>query len=162
LRLLVVDRNGVQYLLLGTHISPRKNDTTIFFTTNYYHFSTTADMKKACAPTCHTCDYLSIESRCPLDPNAPDAWGPGDLDKTFVKLTQEPYLSEYEVKVLSSPPDGPWVLTMENIVSAEEAERLIELGGVEGYTQSQNTGKVLPTGETERLNSTTRTSMNAW
>mmetsp|Transcript_52254 Transcript_52254/g.79322 ORF Transcript_52254/g.79322 Transcript_52254/m.79322 type:complete len:197 (-) Transcript_52254:195-785(-) len=51
---------------------------------------------------------------------------------------------------------------MENVVSEEEAKRLIELGADEGYAQSQNVGKVLPTGETERLNSTTRTSMNAW
>jgi hypothetical protein len=120
------------------------------------------DMKKDCAPACRSCEFLSIEGRCPMDPDAPEAWGPGDLDKTFTRLTQEPYLSEYEVQVWSSPPDGPWVITMENVVSAEEAERLIELGAEEGYDLSKNVGKVLPNGEMERLNSTTRTSMNAW
>ena len=90
-------------------------------------------MKKSCAPVCQSCDYVTIEGRCPLDPEAVDAWYPGDLDKMFEKLTSEPYLSEYDVQILSSPKThGPWVITMENVVTEEEATRLIELGGIEG------------------------------
>ena len=72
------------------------------------------DMKKNCAPACKSCDYLSIEGRCPIDPNAPRAWEEGDLNRMFNKLTQEPYLSQYSVQILSSPAtNGPWVITME-------------------------------------------------
>jgi hypothetical protein len=93
---------------------------------------------------------MTVEGRCPLDPNAKHAWAPGDLDKMFTKLTSEPYLSEYEVEILSSPhwdesetnlkaTNGkglPWIITMENVVTEEEALRLIELGAVEGYQRS--------------------------
>jgi hypothetical protein len=87
-------------------------------------------MKKSCAPACFSCDYLSVEARCPIDPEAPNAWGPGDLDAMFTRLSTEPFLTEYSVNVLSSPQmtGGPWVITMENVVTEKEAERLIELG----------------------------------
>ena len=87
-------------------------------------------MKRNCAPACFSCDYLSIEGRCPMDPNATNAWEPGDLDAMFRRLTAEPFLSEYSVEILSSPDTtgGPWVITMENVVKEDEAERLIELG----------------------------------
>jgi hypothetical protein len=97
-----------------------------------------------------------------LDPSAPDVWGPGDLDRAFARLTHEPFLSDYQVQIWSSPPKGPWVITMENVISEKEAERLIELGGTIGYEPSLSDGNLLPTGETERLKSPTRTSMNAW
>lgn len=93
-------------------------------------------MKINCAPACQACHYLTIDGRCPIDPNAPHAWEVGDLDKMFRRLSSEPYLSKYDVKVLSSPDNGdehPWVLTMENVITESEAERLIELGAVEGY-----------------------------
>ena len=109
------------------------------------------DMKRNCAPLCKSCDYLSVEGRCPIDPNAPTAWQPGDLSKMFEKLTGEPYLSKYQVQTLSSPAtDGPWVITMENMLSEDEAERLIEFGAVEGYERSTDVGKMKADGTTER------------
>ena len=108
-------------------------------------------MKKHCAPLCKSCEYLSVEGRCPIDPNAPTAWQPGDLNKLFETLTQEPYLSEYDVQTLSSPAsDGPWIITMENMVLEDEAERLIELGAVEGYERSFEVGEVKADGTTGR------------
>ena len=95
-------------------------------------------MRLHCAPACGSCYNLTLESRCPIDPNEPDAWKPGDLNAMFERLTTEPYRSQYQVQVLSSPDTGeeddddndggPWVITMENVVTAEEALRLIELG----------------------------------
>ena len=82
-------------------------------------------MKKSCAPACQSCEYLAIEGRCPLDPEAPRAWESGDLDKMFQRLSSEPFKTEYQVEILSSPPEGPWVITMENVVSEEEAKRLL-------------------------------------
>ena len=121
-------------------------------------------MKKSCAPACKSCEYLSIEGRCPIDPNAPKAWEPDDLNKMFEKLTQEPYLSKYSVEILSSPAanGGPWVITMDDVVTAEEAENLIQLGAIEGYERSTNVGKVKADGTTEKDVSESRTSTNAW
>ena len=95
----------------------------------------------------------------------PDVWSPGDLDNLFRKLSSEPYKSKYDVNVLSSPDNnggGPWVLTMENVVSEDEADRLIELGSVEGYERSTDVGEMKPDGTTDSVVSTGRTSLNAW
>jgi hypothetical protein len=94
-------------------------------------------MKVYCAPVCQVCHYLTVEGRCLIDPDAPVAWKPhGDLDNMFRRLSSEPYLSLYGVQILSSPDideDHPWVITMENVVSDVEADRLIELGAIEGW-----------------------------
>jgi prolyl 4-hydroxylase len=123
-------------------------------------------MKISCAPVCQSCDYLTIEGRCPLDSAGPDVWFAGDLDRMFRRLSEEePYLSQYKVEILSSPEThdgGPWVLTMENVVTDEEAARLIELGAAEGYVRSTDVGATLPDGSSESVVSTGRTSMNAW
>jgi prolyl 4-hydroxylase len=107
---------------------------------------------------------LGIEGRCPLDPNAPNAWESGDLDRMFEKLSSEPYLSDYDVHILSSPntTGGPWIITMENVVSEEEAERLIQLGAKMGYKRSKDIGKVKADGTTQEDISSGRTSTNAW
>lgn len=121
-------------------------------------------MKRNCAPACFSCDYLSIETRCPMDPNARNAWEPGDLDAMFTRLTSEPFLSQYSVEILSSPSTtgGPWVITMENVVKEDEAERLIELGAIEGYTRSADVGKLKADGSFESNINNGRTSTNAW
>ena len=121
-------------------------------------------MKKSCAPACKSCDYLSIEGRCPLDPEAPDAWSAGDLNAMFVRLTNEPYLSLYETKILSSPEmnGGPWVITMENVVSELEANSLIELGAIEGYERSSDVGDLKADGTFDSHVNSGRTSFNAW
>jgi prolyl 4-hydroxylase len=122
-------------------------------------------MKKNCAPVCQSCDQLSIETKCPVDPNAPHAWNDkGDLDRMFRKLSSEPYLSRHSVQVLSSPDttNGPWVLTMENVVTEEEAITLIDLGAKEGYKRSADVGALKPDGTFEDAISKGRTSTNAW
>jgi len=126
-----------------------------------------AYMKLSCGPACFTCDMLSIEKRCPMDRETigPDVWSPGDLDKMFRKISSEPYKSKYDVNVLSSPDGedrGPWALTMENFVSDEEADRLIELGAGEGYERSMDIGEMLPDGTSASVVSKGRTSWNAW
>jgi prolyl 4-hydroxylase len=126
-------------------------------------FQSFQDMQIDCAPACHSCEKRTIEGRCPIDPDAPIAWKEGELNKMFERLTQEPYLTEYGVQTLSSPAtNGPWVITMENVVGADEAERLIELGSDEGYARSTDVGKMKGDGTTEKSVSTGRTSSNAW
>jgi hypothetical protein len=119
------------------------------------------DMKKTCAPACQSCDYLTIEGRCPLDPDAPNAWGPGDLNRMFTKLTSEPYLSQYAVEILSQPPH-PWIITMQNVVNHTQADRLIELGAIVGYNRSSDVGELRPDGTYQVDWNSGRTSTNAW
>jgi prolyl 4-hydroxylase len=120
-------------------------------------------MKSECAPICNTCETYTIEYKCPIDPNAKNAWAPGDLDKMFARLSSEPYLSQYSVEILSSPETGgPWVITMDNFVTPYEAKRLIELGADEGYKRSADVGLMLPDGSFEDLYYDGRTSTNAW
>lgn len=121
-------------------------------------------MKKNCGPVCQSCEFLTIEGRCRIDDAGPEVWGPGDLNAMFERLVSEPFLSTYEVKILSSPDsnDGPWIISMENFVSETEAEKLIELGAKEGYKRSLGNGKLLPDGSIEEVVSPTRTSTNAW
>lgn len=101
-----------------------------------------------------------------MDANGPDVWAAGDLERMFRRLsTDELYLSNYNLTVLSSPETrngGPWVLTMDNVITEEEAERLIELGALEGYVRSTDVGATLPDGTQESIVSTGRTSTNAW
>lgn len=116
-------------------------------------------MKDKCAPSCFSCDYLTVEGRCPIDPNTPKAWEPGDLNKMFERLTSEPYKTQHEVQILSR---DPWVITMENVVLPEEADQLIELGGLEGYKTSTAVGKRKVDGKREKRKTENRTSTNAW
>merc|ERR1740124_441573 len=91
----------------------------------------------------------------------PDVWSSGgDLDKMFRKLSSEPYKSKYNVQVLSS---APWVLTMENFITSEESNRLIELGSIEGYERSMDVGmEEQPDVSFNGVVSKGRTSWNAW
>ncbi|MGK3749828.1 MAG: prolyl 4-hydroxylase [Bacillariaceae sp.] len=124
-------------------------------------------MMTNCGPACQTCEQMSINTRCPMDRDliGPDIWSAGDLNKMFERITAEPFLSQYDVKILSSPDTyegGPWVITMDNFVNDEEADRLIELGSIEGYVRSTDVGPMKPDGSTEEIVSTGRTSTNAW
>mmetsp|Transcript_6091 Transcript_6091/g.14766 ORF Transcript_6091/g.14766 Transcript_6091/m.14766 type:complete len:507 (-) Transcript_6091:905-2425(-) len=117
-------------------------------------------MKFRCGPACLSCEMLDFKHRCPMDREimGPDAWSPGDLDRMFRRLSLEPYKSKYDVNVLSSPDSeegGPWVLTMENFITDQESERLIELGSNRGYKRST-------VGETDRVVSQSRTSSHTW
>lgn len=116
-------------------------------------------MKTKCAPVCQSCDYLSIETRCPLDPNAVDALYPGDITKMFERILTEPSIQQYKPKIVSRPDYlegdtagtadykiGPWMVLFENAITDEEADRLIELGGVEGYQRSADVGRRLADG----------------
>eukprot|EP00545_Synedropsis_sp_CCMP1620_P005313 CAMPEP_0119004118 /NCGR_PEP_ID=MMETSP1176-20130426/962_1 /TAXON_ID=265551 /ORGANISM="Synedropsis recta cf, Strain CCMP1620" /LENGTH=445 /DNA_ID=CAMNT_0006955793 /DNA_START=11 /DNA_END=1348 /DNA_ORIENTATION=+ len=132
-------------------------------------------MKMDCSAICQTCDFLSIDTRCPLDPEAPQAWGPGDLDKFFVNITTLPEFQKFEPHVISRPDYingdteetadyqiGPWVATLDNFLTIEETERLIQLGHEEGYERSSDVGKMKFDGTFEPNVNDGRTSKNAW
>lgn len=112
-----------------------------------------------CSPACMSCELFTVEGRCPIDPNAVPAWKEGDLDAMFYKLISEPYKSLYNVEILSAE---PWVITMDNFISKEEAERMIELGAVRGYERSKDVGSKQADGSYGEVVTDYRTSHNAW
>jgi prolyl 4-hydroxylase len=116
-----------------------------------------------------------IETRCPLNKSDIDAWYSGDLHKMFERITTQPEFAQYEPKVFSRPDllpgdtqatapylIGPWVVTLENVVTEEEAVRLIELGAVEGYERSADVGELKFDGTFDSFVNEGRTSTNAW
>mmetsp|Transcript_14712 Transcript_14712/g.35517 ORF Transcript_14712/g.35517 Transcript_14712/m.35517 type:complete len:575 (+) Transcript_14712:65-1789(+) len=119
-------------------------------------------MKENCAPICNSCTWNDYHLRCPIDPDAKPAWEPGDLNRMFEAIVSGTE-NEYTVEVLSSPDtDGPWVVTIDNLLSEDEAKRLIELGHLAGYERSQQVGDLNPDGSIESETSNDRTSTNAW
>jgi prolyl 4-hydroxylase len=120
-------------------------------------------MQLTCAPSCQTCDKLSFDVRCPYDKKAPKIWKPGDLNKLFERLTTDPAYQQYTPTTLSSPKTGgPWVITMDNVTSEEECERLIQLGNQVGYERSKDVGQKNFDGTFGGKESLGRTSSNAW
>lgn len=116
-----------------------------------------------CAPVCQTCDKLMFEHRCPYDDNAPSVWGPGDLNKMFERLTtEEYYIQKFQPTILSQPPEGPWIITLDNVATEEQCKRIIELGSYRGYERSTDVGEVKYDGTLESLKHDTRTSHNTW
>ena len=99
-----------------------------------------------CAKSCGVCG----EQHCPVDSDiTPNAWEAGDLNTFFDKLTTE--FEKYEPTILSKPQYsedhdeetadyiiGPWVVTLENFITDEEADRLIQLGEEKGYEYSSS------------------------
>jgi prolyl 4-hydroxylase len=132
-------------------------------------------MKTECAPVCLSCEHLSIEHRCPIDPEAPIAWKPGDLNRFFWNITTLPQFQKYQPNTISRPDLidgdseesadyklGPWIVTLDNFVSDEEADRLIQLGAEEGYKRSSDVGNMKFDGTYEENVNDGRTSLNAW
>jgi prolyl 4-hydroxylase len=132
-------------------------------------------MRENCAPVCFSCEDLHVDAKCPLDPNAKNAWYPGDLNRMFERMTTDPAFQQYTPTVMSRPDLigddteetadyqlGPWVLVLEDFVSADEAERMIQAGAEIGYARSTDVGEVNEDGSFEDVVSTSRTSMNAW
>jgi prolyl 4-hydroxylase len=80
----------------------------------------------------------------------------------FERIAFSPEYQHYEPVVVSQPPEGPWMIVFENVISDEEAERLIELGGLQGYERSADVGPEKLDGTFEQNVNSGRTSTNAW
>lgn len=123
-------------------------------------------MTTNCAPVCHTCDQLDMSARCPINDTLleTNAWKPGDVNAFFTNLTTLPEYKQYDPQILSSPEmsNGPWVVTLDNVLTEEEAQRIIALGTHRGFEQSYAGGQVQPDGSYKRGYSEVRTSSNTW
>ena len=106
---------------------------------------------------------LHVDTRCPIDPEAVDAWSkPGDLNNTFEKILSSHEFASYQPVILSQPPEGPWVIQFDNFLSDLEAERLIELGHQQTYERSSDVGQRQADGTYSKSVNEGRTSTNAW
>lgn len=124
-----------------------------------------------------------MESRCPKNPDAIPALKPGDLNRMFEKivetapgnrtLTDEDRqqlraaeMTEYSVKVHSRPsndPDpDPWLITIDDFLTDEECDSIIQHGFDSGYKRSEDVGKQKFDGTVDSRQSKGRTSENAW
>lgn len=120
-----------------------------------------AFMTTNCAPACQTCHLMIYEERCPwTKSNETNLWKhPGELEKMFQRIVSD---ERYKVDVLSQPPNGPWVVVLEDFISDEECNRLIELGSRRGYEKSKDVGEKQPDGTYSDFDSPDRTSTNSW
>lgn len=121
-------------------------------------------MKINCAPACFSCDHLSFESRCPLPENleSTNIWKAGDLNKMFERIVAD---DSYHTQVLLQPTpekDAPWVVIIEDFLTDEECQTLIDLGGVRGYERSKDVGAKKFDGTYDSHLSSGRTSSNTW
>ena len=136
-------------------------------------------MNLNCAPACYTCDKLDMRHRCPIEPDNPSIWEAGDLNTMMERIVDDTdndgEFVRYNPKALSRPmlkrdgstvtgieKDGPWIVVLENFVSSEEADRLVEIGKRQGYDRSADVGKEKPDGTHESKVSDSRTSHNTW
>jgi 2OG-Fe(II) oxygenase superfamily len=129
-------------------------------------------MLTSCGPACHSCDKIIYEERCPVDPNLRDtnAWKAGDLNRFFERIVTHPYYQQFQPNVLCRPGtinphsqrDCPWVVTLDNVLSDQECESLIEQGAMLGYERSEDVGERNPDGSYGSVKSSGRTSTNAW
>ena len=90
--------------------------------------------------------YMDVRHRCPIGPDNPSIWGPGDLDAMMERVVDDAdgtgEFARYRPRALSRPATrrdgtaaagvegdgGPWVVVLEDFVSSEEADRLVEIG----------------------------------
>jgi prolyl 4-hydroxylase len=132
--------------------------------------------KRHCAPACFSCHQLDRSLRCAFDESAPKMWQePGDLNRFFQHIVQ----TNPNVTVHSGPadiiqrinlsattsnadniPDGPWILTIDDFLSPDECEHLIQQGESLGYKRSKSFKKVGD--EAADTESESRTSFNTW
>lgn len=120
-----------------------------------------AYMRSNCAAVCKTCDLFDVRFRCPIDNEHENAWRPGDLNRFFLNITAN-VDHDKNINILSQPPDGPWIVTIDNFISPDEANRLIELGETQGYKRSFGVGGLKEDGKVVDIVSSGRTSRNAW
>lgn len=127
-------------------------------------------MTLQCAPSCFTCEKLSFDFRCPFpdDVEQQSIWNAGDLEKMFNRIVDD-YADR--VTIYSRPGQhieaiggarAPWVVTVDDFLTPQECETLIQLGAAQGYEQSRDVGARKFDGTYDSTESPGRTSTNAW
>jgi len=152
-------------------------------------------MMSECAPACQSCETSLIDlevakimSDCIPDTRHGNIFGPGDLNRMFERIVgelefgEDKIVPDYKANIHSRPTHppgfkgndddpteyvlGPWVVTLENILTDEECDRLVQLGGSRGYIRSELEEEKDYDEEQLRIEKETedayRTSTNTW
>ena len=115
-----------------------------------------------CPRSCDACHLRDPKVRCDrerLNMSTVPAMRPGDLTKFFEGI--ESRFPELGITVHSR---DPWVLTMDNFLTTDEADALIAATvGSQEFIRSTDSGAYdETTGEAKKITSKSRTSLNAW
>ena len=90
-----------------------------------------------CAATCNACEMLDPAVRCRLDRfNQTSGLPEGGLDALFERMIET---ADGQVEVLSRPPAGPWIFTIDGFLS--DAQMKARGGRVAGPGQSSRAGR---------------------
>ena len=122
-------------------------------------------MDEICAPACKRCEQLHYETRCPHDDSMPNILQPGDLNNIFERIAADDNL---KTQVLSSPESttnmAPWIIAIDDFLSAEEAEFMINMGSKLGFEKNTVSGGMdEDTGEAEdNIEDEAITSSSVW
>jgi prolyl 4-hydroxylase len=132
-------------------------------------------MNTRCAPSCFSCHMILYSHRCPMpdDIDTQNAWKePTDLDAMFKRVATDAAFAKYKPTILSAPlafpkssndtQNGPWVIYLDDFLTPAECDRLIELGGLQGYERSADVGELQFDGTFGDDINDDRTSTNAW
>ena len=139
-------------------------------------------MAMHCALACQTCLKLDLSQRCPVDESMKDALKSGELHSMFENIVMNSDFAKYQPSIHSRPaeiskdiedkyfPDGsnvtskigPWVVTLENFLSDEECDALVEFGHKLGFQRSKDIGEINFDGTFSSSENNGRTSTNAW
>lgn len=111
-------------------------------------------MRYKCAPSCQSCDQLDWTLRCPFDPKQLVWNETGKVDALMKRIVRD-----YNAVVWS---EEPWVLTIDDFLSEQECQTLIDWGHKREFERSVDAGKILPDGTMDTIVSDFRTSTNAW
>lgn len=118
---------------------------------------------------------LDFKYQCPLDFSVPHALpDPGDLHKLFTHIVTDEYYQQYQPNILAMPNpteeqrtnngvlDGPWVVVLDEFLTEQECDRLVELGTKQGYEGSTGLGRKKFDNSYEDVLISGRTSANTW
>jgi prolyl 4-hydroxylase len=126
-----------------------------------------AYMQLNCAAACLSCEQLAFETRCPLLENLEETniWKPGSLNQMFERIVRN-----YPTTTILARPatphelveDRPWVIMVDDFLTNEECDGLVELGAQSGYERSEDVGELKFDGTYDSEIGDGRTSTNTW
>ena len=112
-----------------------------------------------CPLSCNNCHLRDPNLRCNrsfLNISSDPIFNPGDMASMFQRI-EKTFGKKYKIRIVS---ESPWVVIFDNFLEEDEMNALVET--VDGWERSTDTGLANEYGETGRILSNGRTSVNAW
>lgn len=116
------------------------------------------DIMLSCGPACKSCEVLDENVRCggTID-ELPNAASAGSINSMFKRI-----VSDFDGIVHSQPTpeaDEPWIVTIDNFITDEEIDRILQYGTSNGYQQSL---EIFHGNHGDSKKTQARTSANSW